>query len=102
MATTRTISYSQRFEDLYLMRCFAGRERGFYIDIGAGHPVYDNVSFAFYLQGWSGLAVAAPGEATFYLVDDYHGFSTTSAENAATAQSEFGKSSQPMTRPVTT
>lgn len=109
------------------MRCFAGRERGFYIDIGAGHPVYDNVSFAFYLAGWSGIAVepnprlarlaeairprdrtinglagSVPGEATFYLVDDYHGFSTTSVENAATAQSEFGKSSQQMTRPVTT
>jgi FkbM family methyltransferase len=123
----RPTSYSQRFEDLYLMRCFAGRERGFYIDIGAGHPVYDNVSFAFYLKGWSGIAVepnprlarlaeairprdrtinglagSVPGEAAFYLVDDYHGFSTTSAENAATAQSEFGKSSQPMMRPVMT
>jgi hypothetical protein len=50
MATTRTISYAQRFEDLYLMRCFAGRDEGFYIDIGSGHPVYDNMSFAFYLK----------------------------------------------------
>ena len=33
------------------MRCFGGRaSSGFYIDIGAGHPVYDNVSFAFYLR----------------------------------------------------
>ena len=54
---SRTISYAQRFEDLYLMRCFGDRADGFYIDIGSGHPVYDNVSFAFYLKGWSGITV---------------------------------------------
>jgi hypothetical protein len=41
------ISYAQRFEDIYLMRCFGSRSDGFYIDIGSGHPVYDNASFAF-------------------------------------------------------
>ena len=51
------ISYAQRFEDLYLMRCFGERADGFYIDIGSGHPVYDNVSFAFYLRGWRGITV---------------------------------------------
>ena len=44
------VSYSQRFEDLYLGCCFPDKHDGFYIDIGAGHPVYDNVSFASYLQ----------------------------------------------------
>ena len=39
------------------MRCFGGRAEGFYIDIGSGHPVYDNMSFAFYLKGWSGITV---------------------------------------------
>ena len=38
---TPTVSYAQRFEDFYLMRCFAGGSDGFYIDIGSGHPVYD-------------------------------------------------------------
>ncbi len=52
-----TISYAQRFEDIYLMRCFGSRSDGFYIDIGSGHPVYDNVSFAFYLEGWHGVTV---------------------------------------------
>ena len=52
-----TISYAQRFEDLYLMRCFGGRGTGFYIDIGSGHPVYDNASFAFYIEGWRGVTV---------------------------------------------
>ena len=53
----RPVSYSQRFEDLYLGCCFPDQRDGFYIDIGAGHPVYDNVSFAFYERGWRGIAV---------------------------------------------
>ena len=39
------------------MRCFGSRSDGFYIDIGSGHPVYDNMSFAFYLKGWRGITV---------------------------------------------
>ncbi|HZP76688.1 MAG TPA: FkbM family methyltransferase [Pseudolabrys sp.] len=124
---TTTISYAQRYEDLYLARCFGSRSEGFYIDIGSGHPVFDNVSFAFYLKGWRGITVepnpwltrlsravrprdthlqvligAAQGEATFYLVDDYHGFSTTVAAHAQAAQSQFGKASQSLTMPVRT
>lgn len=121
------ISYAQRYEDLHLLRCFGERTPGFYIDIGAGHPVYDNVSFAFYLRGWSGITVepnpwlaqlsaavrprdkriqalvgAAAGEATYYLVEDFHGLSTTIASHAQAAQAEFGKAAQTMTMPVTT
>ena len=44
-------------EDYHLSLAFAGQERGFYIDIGAGHPIADNVSFAIYERGWRGLAV---------------------------------------------
>lgn len=109
------------------MRCFGAQREGFFIDIGAGHPVYDNVAFAFYLQGWRGITVepnpwlaqltaavrphdrriqalvgAAPGEATYYLVEDFHGLSTTVESNAQSALSEFGKRSQSMTVPVTT
>jgi FkbM family methyltransferase len=127
MTETPLISYAQRYEDLYLMRCFGARGEGFYIDIGAGHPVYDNVSFAFYLKGWSGVTVepnpwlaqlgravrprdrhvealvgAASGQATFYLVDEFHGFSTMIESHAQTAQREFGKSSQALIGPVTT
>jgi FkbM family methyltransferase len=127
MATTRTISYAQRFEDLYLMRCFAGRDDGFYIDIGSGHPVYDNMSFAFYLKGWNGVTVepnpwlarltravrprdrhletlvgAAAGEATFYVVNDFHGLSTMIEDHARAAQSQFGKASKALVVPVTT
>ncbi len=122
-----TISYAQRYEDLHLLRCFGERTSGFYIDIGAGHPVYDNVSFAFYLRGWSGITVepnpwlaqlsaavrprdkriqslvgASAGEATYYLVEDFHGLSTTIASHAQAAQAELGKAAQTMTMPVTT
>jgi FkbM family methyltransferase len=121
------ISYAQRFEDLYLLRCFGAQPDGFYIDIGAGHPVHDNVSFAFYLRGWRGLTVEpnpalarlskavrprdyghqvlvgeAPGETTFYLVEDFHGFSTMIETHARAARTEFGKGSQALTLPVTT
>jgi FkbM family methyltransferase len=121
------ISYAQRYEDMHLLRAFGEQASGFYIDIGSGHPVYDNVSFAFYLRGWSGVTVEPnpwlaqlseavrpldirvqslvgeqPGEATYYLVDDFHGLSTTVESHARAAQSEFGKRSQARTMPVTT
>ena len=122
-----TVSYAQRFEDLYLMRCFGERTEGFYIDIGSGHPVYDNVSFAFYLKGWSGITVepnpwlsrlsravrprdrhvealvgANRGQATFYLVREFHGLSTMIAGHAQAALAEFGKGSDATTVPLTT
>jgi FkbM family methyltransferase len=122
-----TISYAQRFEDLYLMRCFGDRADGFYIDIGSGHPVYDNVSFAFYLKGWRGITVepnpwlarlsravrprdrhvealvgSRCGEATFYRVRDYHGLSTMKADHAQAALTQFGKGADPITVPLTT
>jgi FkbM family methyltransferase len=124
---SRIISYAQRFEDLYMLRCFGARGDGFYIDIGSGHPVYDNMSFAFYLAGWQGITVepnpwlarlsravrardrhvealvgAKSGEAIFYLVADFHGLSTMIESNARSAQSEFGKSWRAITVPVMT
>lgn len=123
----RTISYAQRYEDLHLMRCFGEQASGFYIDIGAGHPVYDNVSFAFYLRGWRGVTVeptpalaaltravrprddfhqalvgAQSGEATFYVVDEFHGLSTMIERHARNAAIHFGKTSSEVLLPMTT
>src|ERR1700730_17986130 len=117
-----SLSYAQRFEDLYLMRCFGERAGGFYIDIGSGHPVYDNVSFAFYLKGWRGITVepnpwlsrlsravrprdhhvealvgSESGEDTFYLVREFHGLSTMIEHHAKAAFTQFGKSADQMT-----
>jgi FkbM family methyltransferase len=125
--SNRVISYAQRFEDLYLLRCFGERSHGFYIDIGSGHPVYDNCSLLFYLKGWHGITVepnpflarltravrprdrhiealvgAARGQAAFYLVNEYHGLSTMIEGHARSALSQFGKTSQALTVPVTT
>jgi len=104
------LSYAQRLEDYHLACAFAGQETGFYIDIGAGHPVADNVSYWFYLKGWHGLVVEPQqhlldlyaclrprdiavaslvgrdnGEADFYTVERLHGLSTTRPDNARTA-----------------
>ena len=121
------ISYAQRYEDLHLLRCFGEQPNGCYIDIGAGHPVYDNVSLAFYLRGWSGITVepnpwlaqlsaavrprdtrlqslvgTEKGEATYYLVEHFHGLSTTIATNAQAAQQEYGKPAKAMPVAMTT
>ena len=50
-------SYAQNAEDVRLWRVFAGDEPGFYVDVGAGHPVDDSVTKLFYDAGWSGLNV---------------------------------------------
>src|SRR3954447_10546873 len=120
-----SLSYAQRYEDLHLWCCFGEAENGFYIDVGAGHPVYDNVSFLFYLTGWRGISVepnpslaaleravrprdvlyeglagAAPGEATLYLQREFHGLSTTIPEQAEIAAKELGQRADPLQRAV--
>src|SRR5215213_127086 len=84
------LSYAQNLEDYHLAQVFAGQERGFYIDVGAGHPVADNVSFHFYLQGWRGIVVE-PQERLCRLYDRLHGFSTT-VERHARGAAKFGAS----------
>jgi FkbM family methyltransferase len=121
------MSYAQFYEDMHLLRCFEGQSTGFYIDIGAGHPVHSNVSFLYYLRGWRGITAepnawlselsaairprdhrvqslvgAAPGQATYYLVEGFHGLSTTVPDLAKAAQREYGKSSETHTVAVTT
>lgn len=51
------LSYAQLYEDVYLHRCFGNRKSGFYIDVGASHPVYSNSAHYFYEQGWSGVNI---------------------------------------------
>ena len=51
------LSYSQNLEDYHLSLAFAGQKTGTYIDVGAGHPIADNVSFWFYERGWQGIVV---------------------------------------------
>jgi FkbM family methyltransferase len=51
------ISYAQNAEDVRLRRAFAGQSSGFYIDVGANHPVELSVTKHFYESGWSGVNV---------------------------------------------
>lgn len=51
------ISYAQNFEDVLLNRIFKDQKKGFYIDIGAHHPIYDSVTKAFYEKGWTGINI---------------------------------------------
>ena len=51
------ISYSQNQEDVVLYRLLSLVPRGTYIDVGAAHPIYDNVTYALYQAGWRGMNI---------------------------------------------
>ena len=50
-------SYASNFEDVLLFRLFGDRPEGFYVDIGADHPVLWSTTKIFYDRGWSGINV---------------------------------------------
>jgi FkbM family methyltransferase len=55
-------SYSQEGEDLVLKRAFEGRPSGFYVDVGAHHPMRFSNTYIFYRSGWRGINIdATPG-----------------------------------------
>jgi FkbM family methyltransferase len=120
------LSYSQNLEDYHLSLAFAGQATGRYIDIGAGHPIADNVSFWFYERGWQGIVVEPQaelaalygrlrprdvavcgligresGEAAFHMVDRLHGLSTTREDVAQNARA-FDVDYRTLRLPVTT
>lgn len=51
------VSYAQNAEDVVLARVFEDVQHGFYVDVGAGHPVVDSVTKHFYDRGWRGLNI---------------------------------------------
>jgi FkbM family methyltransferase len=50
-------SYSQNHEDVYLRAYFHDVKNGFYVDVGANHPVIDSVTNLFYANGWRGINI---------------------------------------------
>lgn len=55
-------SYSQEGEDMILRRLFENKNKGFYVDIGAHHPLRFSNTYFFYKQGWRGINIdAMPG-----------------------------------------
>lgn len=56
------ISYSQEGEDLILGRVFESKASGFFVDVGALHPVRFSNTYKFYELGWNGINIdATPG-----------------------------------------
>lgn len=51
------VSYAQNYEDVMLYRVLKHVKNGFYIDVGANHPVEDSVTKAFYDLGWQGINI---------------------------------------------
>jgi methyltransferase FkbM-like protein len=55
-------SYSQEGEDRILDRLFGPVAKGFYVDVGAHHPIRFSNTFLFYRRGWRGVNIdAMPG-----------------------------------------
>jgi FkbM family methyltransferase len=56
------VYFSQEGEDIILDKVFFDKKNGFYVDIGAHHPVNFSNTYKYYLRGWSGINVdAMPG-----------------------------------------
>lgn len=55
-------SWSQEGEDQILRRIFERQQSGFYVDVGAHHPMRFSNTYLFYKLGWSGINIdAMPG-----------------------------------------
>ncbi len=120
------LSYAQNMEDVLLARLFEGQERGFYIDVGGGHAVADNVTFHFYSRGWRGIVVEPQaalgplyrrirprdvlvqalagrqeGSLELFEATTFHGLSTASPQHAVAAE-QAGVAGRRVSKPVTT
>lgn len=126
MAIGKPLSYCQNLEDYHLWLALGQDGPGVYVDIGAGHPIADNVSMWFYERGWQGLVVEpqsalaglypfvrprdrlyeglvgrTEGTTEFFAFPRLHGLSTTVAAQAD-AYRQHGDVAQRITMPVKT
>lgn len=59
---TWQVYYSQMGEDMILNNLFQNKNEGFFVDIGAYHPVELSNTYYFYKKGWRGINIdATPG-----------------------------------------
>jgi FkbM family methyltransferase len=109
------VSYSDNREDVLLRRLFPGHDNGFFIDVGANHPVGGSVTKYFSERGWRGVNIepirrlhsllvadrprdvnlqvalsSAPGEMNFHEVSDDIALSTFD-ERQAEKYAEAGR-----------
>lgn len=50
-------AYSQEGEDLLLNKIFLEQAEGFYVDVGACHPIHYSNTYLFYRRGWRGINI---------------------------------------------
>lgn len=50
-------SYSQHGEDIIINHLLKKTKKGFYVDIGANHPIHINNTYFFYKAGWNGINI---------------------------------------------
>lgn len=51
------ISYAQNQEDVVLFRLTEVVKNGVFVDVGAAHPILENVTYALYMHGWRGVNI---------------------------------------------
>jgi FkbM family methyltransferase len=64
----RQESYAQEGEDLVLARIFATKIDGFYVDVGAHHPIRFSNTYLLYRRGWRGINI----DATPHSMDEFN------------------------------
>lgn len=50
-------SYSQVGEDLIIDYFLRNKSKGFYVDVGAYHPIHISNTYKFYKRGWTGIQI---------------------------------------------
>ena len=66
----RTAYFSQFGEDAYVDLFFSGKKKGFYVDVGAFHPLNISNTYVFYKKGWRGINIE-PNPASFQFFPKY-------------------------------
>jgi FkbM family methyltransferase len=62
-----TKSYGQEGEDLILKSLFSKQKKGFFVDVGAHHPIRFSNTFLLYKLGWTGINLdAMPGSMNLF------------------------------------
>ncbi len=57
MANTPLVSWAPNAEDIVLWRALGHRTPGYFVDVGACHPVDDSITKLFSLEGWRGINI---------------------------------------------
>ena len=49
--------YGGNGEDIFISRFFRNLKKGFYVDVGALHPINGSLTYLLYLKGWNGINI---------------------------------------------